>query len=481
MRSDDSRGHRARYLTTVLRLSAGVVLAALIARPASAQLRASPTDSTLARSILSELVGIRSVSGTRETVDASNAIVRRLRAAGFSEQDAFVAGKSDSVGNVVVRLRGRGLGKPILLMAHLDVVPALREDWSTDPFVMTEKDGWWYGRGTIDNKDGVTTIVANMIRWKRDKFVPDRDIVGVMTGDEETSSDQIEWFAGGEGRRMIGDPEFAINFDAGGGTIYGGRDAMLGVQTSEKIYVTYKLTVRNAGGHSSQPRTDNAIYALSRALSRLAAHRFPIEVSDAARLSLERSAAFETDSIAGMMRRVAQQPVDTAAATRLTAITRFNAQLRTTCVATRLTGGHADNALPQLAQATVNCRLLPGTDTSVVIRELRRAVADTAVEVSQAQPGTLSPPSPLKPEILNAVDQIGKRFWKGVVVVPVMSSGATDAMYVRTVGIPVYGISGIFTEPDESRAHGRDERVEIRRFYEGVEFAKLVVERLSKK
>lgn len=421
------------------------------------------------------------MSGTRETKDAANALVRRLRAAGFSEQDAFVAGKSDSVGNVVVRLRGRGLGKPILLMAHLDVVPALREDWSTDPFVMTEKDGWWYGRGTIDNKEGVTTIVANMIRWKRDKFVPDRDIVGVMTGDEETLSDQIEWFASGEGRRMIGDPEFAINFDAGGGTIYGGRDAMLGVQTSEKIYVTYKLTVRNAGGHSSQPRTDNAIYALSRALSRLAAHRFPIEVSDAGRLSLQRSAAFEADSIAGLMRRVAQQPIDTAAATRLTAITRFNAQLRTTCVATRLTGGHADNALPQLAQATVNCRLLPGTDTSVVIRELRRAVADTAVEVSQAQPGTLSPPSPLKPEILNAVDQIGKRFWRDVVVVPVMSSGATDAMYVRTMGIPVYGISGIFTEPDESRAHGRDERVEIKRFYEGVEFAKLVVERLSKK
>ena len=456
-------------------------MCATIAAPAAAQLRPSPTDSALARSILGELVGIRSVSGTRETVDASNAIVKSLRAAGFSEQDAFVAGNPDSVGNVVVRLRGRGLGKPILLMAHLDVVPALREDWTTDPFVMTEKDGWWYGRGTIDNKEGVTTIVANMMRWKRDKFVPDRDIIGVMTGDEETLSDQIEWFMSGEGRRLIGDPEFAINFDAGGGTIYGGRDAMLGVQTSEKIYVTYRLTVRNAGGHSSQPRSDNAIYALAGALSRLAAHRFPIEVSDAARLALERSAPFEVDSIARLMRLVARRPMDTAAATRLTAITRFNAQLRTTCVATRLTGGHADNALPQLAQATVNCRLLPGSDTAVVIRTLRQAIADTAVEVTQAQPGTLSPPSPLKPEILSAVDEIGKRFWRGVVVVPVMSSGATDAMYVRTVGIPVYGISGIFTEPDESRAHGRDERVEIRRFYEGVEFAKLVVERLSKR
>jgi acetylornithine deacetylase/succinyl-diaminopimelate desuccinylase-like protein len=456
------------------------VVAAIVSVKVDAQPRMSPADSAMARSILGELVAIRSVSGTRATLDAANAIVRRLRAAGFSEQDAFVAGNPDSIGNVVVRLRGRGSGRPILLMAHLDVVPALREDWTTDPFVMTEKDGWWYGRGTIDNKEGVTTIVANMIRWKRDKFVPNRDIIGVMTGDEETLSDQIEWFASGGGKRHIGNPEFAINFDAGGGTIYGGRPAMLGVQTSEKIYVTYLLTVRNAGGHSSQPRPDNAIYALAGALSRLAAHQFPVEVSEGTRLGFERSAPFEEDSIAALMRAVARQPMDTAAATRLTRITRFNAQLRTTCVATRLTGGHADNALPQLAQATVNCRLLPGTDTATVIRALRQAVADTSVEITQAQPGTLSPPSPLKPEILNTVEEIGKRFWPGVAVVPVMSSGATDAMYVRTVGIPVYGISGIFTDPDESRAHGRDERIEIKRFYEAVEFAKLVVERLAK-
>ncbi|MEX2110306.1 MAG: M20/M25/M40 family metallo-hydrolase [Gemmatimonadaceae bacterium] len=456
-------------------------LSALVAQTGSAQLRASPADSLLARSILAELVGIRSVSSTRATVDAANALVRRLRTAGFSEQDAFVAGKVDTIGNVVARLRGRGLAPPVLLMAHLDVVPALREDWSTDPFVMTERDGWWYGRGTIDNKEGVTTIVTNLIRWKRDGFVPDRDIVAVLTGDEETTSDQIEWFASGEGRRLIGDPEFAINFDAGGGTIYNGREAVLGVQTSEKLYVTYRMTVRNAGGHSSQPRTDNAIYTLARALSRLASHRLPIEVSATARLALERSAPFEADTIARLMRLVARQPMDTTAATKLTEITRFNAQLRTTCVATRLTGGHADNALPQLAQATVNCRVLPGTDTAVIIRALREVVSDNAVEFAEAQPATVSPPSPLKPAILQAVESVGTRFWPGVVVVPVMSSGATDGMYVRKAGIPVYGIGGIFTEPNESRAHGRDERVEIRRFYEGLEFAKSVVERLARR
>ena len=459
-----------------------VVLAVAFADAALAQVRTSPADSALARSMLSELIAIRSVSGTRETVTASKALVQRLRAAGFSEQDALVAGPNpDSVGNVFVRLKGRGLAPPVLLMAHLDVVPALREDWSTDPFVMTEQDGWWYGRGTIDNKEGVTTIVANMIRWKRAGFVPDRDIIGVLTGDEETVSDQIEWFSSGAGRRLIGNPEFAVNFDAGGGTIYGGREAVLGVQTSEKVYVTYRLTVRNAGGHSSQPRPDNAIYSLARALARLAAHNFPIEVSSTTRLALERSAAFEVDSIARLMRLVARQPMDTAAATRLVRITRFNAQLRTTCVATRLTGGHADNALPQLAQATVNCRVLPGTDTSIVVRALRAAVADTAVEITEAQPATVSPPSPLKPAILGAVEAVGTSFWPGVVVVPVMSSGATDGMYVRNAGIPVYGIGGIFTEPTESRAHGRDERIEIRRFYEGLEFGRVVVERLSRK
>lgn len=464
------------------RIVSSLVLVVVCSGAASAQARTSPADSLLARSILSELIGIRSVSGTRETVAASQALVQRLRAAGFSEQDAFVAGpKADSVGNVIVRLRGRGFAPPILLMAHLDVVPALREDWSTDPFVMTERDGWWYGRGTIDNKEGVTTIVANMIRWKQGGFVPDRDIVAVLTGDEETVSDQIEWFASGAGRRLIGDPEFAVNFDAGGGTIYGGREAELGVQTSEKMYVTYRMTVRNAGGHSSQPRSDNAIYALARALSRLASYSFPIEVSSTARLGLERSAAFEVDSIARLMQLVARQPMDTAAATRLTRITRFNAQLRTTCVATRLTGGHADNALPQLAQATVNCRVLPGTDTATVIRALRAAVADTAVEVTEAQAATVSPPSPLKPAILGGVEAVAKSFWPGVVVVPVMSSGATDGMHVRNAGIPVYGIGGIFTEASESRAHGRDERVEIRRFYEGLEFGKQIVERLSKK
>lgn len=402
------------------------VLLLVFAASAGAQARTTPADSTLAHSLMKELVGIPSVSGTRETVRAAEAIVARLRTAGFSASDAFVTGSVDSIGNVVVRLRGKSQSaKPLLLMAHLDVVPALRADWNTDPFELTERNGWWYGRGVGDNKSGVVTIVANMIKWKRAGWTPDRDIVAVLTGDEETSSDQIQWFATGAGRRHIGDPEFALNYDSGGGSIYNGRTAALGVQTAEKVYVSYHLTVRNPGGHSSQPRSDNAIYSLAHGLLGIAQYRFPIEISPTTRLSLTRSAAFEVDSIASLMRAVAREPMDEAAARRLTMITRFNSQLRTTCVATRLSGGHADNALPQTAQATVNCRMMPGSDTAVVVAALRRAANDTAVHISEVDVATLSPPSPLPPRILGAFESVASRFWPGVVVIPVMSSGAS--------------------------------------------------------
>lgn len=451
----------------------------ITATASSAQARTSPADSALARSIMAELVAIPSVSGTRETVTAARAVVARLRAAGFSEEDAFVTGPVDSIGGVFARLRGRTQGRPILLMGHLDVVPAAREDWSTDPFALTEKDGWWFGRGTIDNKDAVTTIVTNFIRWRRDGYVPERDIVAVITGDEEISGNQSAWFASGEGRTHIGDPLLAANFDVGGGTIFDGKPSTLNVQTAEKVYISYRLTVRNAGGHSSLPRRDNAIYALANALTRIAAFRFPVEITPTTRLALERAAAFEADSIARLMRSVAREPMDTAAAARLTLLTSYNAQLRTTCIATRLFGGHADNALPQTAQATVNCRMMPGTDTSSVAAALKAAVADTSVHLEEVQPATLSPASPLTPARLAIFERVGRKFWPGVIVVPVMSTGATDGAFMRNAGIPVYGVSGIFTESADSRAHGRDERVQVRRFYESVEYGKALVEALA--
>lgn len=462
-----------------MRLSTIAIFSALVvtATASSAQTRTSPADSALARSIMAELVAIPSVSGTPGTVTAAKAVVDRLRAAGFSEADAFITGPVDSIGGLVARLRGRTQGKPILLMGHLDVVPAAREDWSTDPFTLTEKDGFWFGRGVVDNKDAVTTIVTNFIRWKREGYVPERDIVAVITGDEEISGNQSRWFASGEGRKHVGDPLLAGNLDVGGGWITPNGQAILNVQTAEKVYISYRLTVRNRGGHSASPRADNAIYSLASALTRIAAFRFPAEVTPTTRITLERSAPFAPDSISHLLRTVARVPIDTAAATRLTALGGFN-WLRTTCVATRLSAGHADNALPQTAQATVNCRLMPGSDTAAVAGMLRAVVADPSVTIEEVQPSVPSPESPLTPELLSIFERVASRFWAGVVVIPEMSSGATDGAFMRAAGIPVYGISGMFIG-SETGAHGRDERVEIARFYKGLEYGKEIAEALA--
>jgi acetylornithine deacetylase/succinyl-diaminopimelate desuccinylase-like protein len=462
----------------VFRLLLPAVFLHMAASLAPAQQHIPPADSALAHEIFRDLIALRSISESPGTIEAAEMLVRRLRAAGFTAEDALVLQATPGTGSVVARLRGSGSAAPVLLMAHLDVVPAERTDWTTDPFELVERDGWWYGRGTIDNKAAATHLVTNFIRWKRDGFVPQRDLILVITGDEETTSGAIQWLARADGRAHIGDPAYALNFDAGGGMVYGGRDALLGVQTSEKIYLSYRLTVRNPGGHSSLPRSDNAIYSLTRALNRIADHRFPIELNETTRLGLERGAAFEPPEIAAVMRAVAADGRD-GAADRLTKIPRFNAMLRTTCVATRLSAGHADNALPQTAEAIVNCRLLPGSDTAAIGATLRAVIADPEVRMEPLRNATTTGASPWDPAIVRPIETVAERFWPGVVVVPRMSTGATDGAYVRNAGIAVYGASGIFTDPDESRAHGRDERIEIRRFYEGLEYAKALVEELT--
>jgi acetylornithine deacetylase/succinyl-diaminopimelate desuccinylase-like protein len=468
-------------MKTLVRSISAAALLATMPLTGESQSRTPPADSALAHAILREIIAIPSISETPATVDAARALAARLKAAGYTDADVSVTGPRPERGNLIARLRGRGARPPILLLAHLDVVPALRSDWSTDPFALTDSAGWWYGRGTSDNKGAAATLVTNLIRWKRAVFVPERDIVVVITADEETDSESIKWFMRGEGRRLVGNPELALNFDAGGGNIYGGREALFEIQTSEKVYVSYRLTARDSGGHSSVPRPGNAIYALARALTRIASHHFPIELNETTRAFLVRAAAFEHDSIARLMRRVAATPMDAAAADRLATIPRFNALLRTTCVATQLRGGHAENALPQTAEAVVNCRLMPGTDTATVVRALRQVMGDRVVEITEVDDSTPSPPSPLTPAIFGTIERLANQFWPGVVVVPNMSTGATDGLYVRNAGIPVYGVDAVFTLPDESRAHGRDERVEIRRFYESMEWMKRLVEELAKR
>ena len=456
---------------TVLALGAALAVAA----PAEAQSPLSVEDSLLAASIYEEMVEIPSVSGSDASQTILSVTADRLRAAGIATE---IAGP-DSAQVLVARLAGAGERPPILMLAHLDVVPALREDWSTDPFTLVLQDGWWYGRGTEDNKAGAAILVFNLIRAKREGFVPDRDWIVALTSDEETNSDGIKWLVT-EGRNLIREPELALNTDSGGGIVKDGRDVMFEVQASEKVYLTFDLEVTDKGGHSSRPTPDNAIDALARGLARLADYRFPVSLNEVTRGFFERSAAFEEGAVAADMRAVAATPPDSAAAARLSQSTFFNALLRTTCTTTRLEAGHADNALPQTARATVNCRILPGEPIDAVESTLNAVLADPRIRVSRKREPTESPPSPLRPEILEPIEAIVEEMWPGVAVVPVMSTGATDGLYVRNAGIPVYGAAAIFDDPEDARAHGRDERVAVARFYEALEFWNRLARRLSR-
>ena len=435
----------------------------LLAAPAFAQ-----DHRALERELLKELVEINTSDSAGHTREAAEAMARRLVAAGFPAGDVRVMGETPKYQSLVARYRGSSASaKPILMLAHLDVVDARKEDWTTDPYVLTEKDGWLHGRGTTDNKAGAAILVANFVRLKRENFVPTRDLIIVLTADEETTSGGIKWLL--EKHRDLVDADYALNTDAGGGELRDDRPVSFSVQTAEKVYITYELEVRNKGGHSSLPERDNAIYRLSAALARLSRYTFPVRLNETTRTFFERAAATQTATVARDMRALARNN-DTAAARRLSAVPLFNATMRTTCIATRLTAGHADNALPQMARATVNCRLLPGYPPDSATATLRRLVADTAVVVRVSDEPTLSPASPLRADVMGPVEEIAKRMWRNVTIIPEMSTGATDGLYIRNAGIPVYGVGGIFERIDDIRAHGKDERINIKVFHEAAEF-----------
>ncbi|MGH7565389.1 MAG: M20/M25/M40 family metallo-hydrolase [Gemmatimonadota bacterium] len=462
---------------TTRRRTAALAFAALpgAVAQAVAQTPLGAEDSLLAAAIYEKMVEIPSVSGSEPSQTILSVTADRLREAGISTE---IAGP-DSAQVLVARLEGSGERSPLLLLAHLDVVPALREDWSTDPFTLVEEDGWWYGRGTEDNKAGAAILVTNLIRAKRDGFVPDRDWIVALTSDEETNSDGIQWLVT-EGRDLIGDPELALNTDAGGGIVQDGRDVMFEVQGSEKVYLTFMLEVTDDGGHSSRPTEDNAIDALARGLVRLAEYRFPVTLNEITQGYFGRTSAFQDEAVRADMRAVAADPPDSAAAARLSESPFYNALLRTTCTATRLEAGHADNALPQTARATVNCRILPGEPIDAVESTLNEVAADPRIRISRKREPTESPPSPLTPEVMEPIAAIAEEMWPGVAIVPEMSTGATDGLYVRNAGIPVYGAGAIFGDPGDARAHGRDERVAVTRFYEALEFWNRLVRRLSR-
>ncbi len=435
-----------------------------------------PSDSVLRRDLLRELVEINTSDSAGHTREAAEAMARHLVAAGFPAGDVQVIGHDPRYQNLVARYRGTGMRKPILLMAHLDVVDARREDWSFDPYELRELDGWYYGRGSNDNKAGAAILVANFIRLKREGFVPDRDLVIVLTADEETRGDAIAWLVGE--RRELVDAEYALNTDGGGGELLRGRPVTFTVQTAEKVYLSFQLEVRNKGGHSSVPSRDNAIYRLSEGLARLARFAFPVRLNETTRAFLLRSARGRPPAEAADMRAVARRG-DPAAARRLSAQPYGSALLRTTCVATRLSGGHADNALPQIARATVNCRMLPDHPADSVEATLRRVLADSGILLSRIRQPRPSPPSPLRPDVMAPVERLAGEMWPGTVVVPEMSMGATDGLFTRNAGIPTYGVSAIFDDPNDLRAHGRDERVGVKAFHDAAEFWYRLVKTLA--
>ena len=458
-------------------------IAALVLLAAATPVRSEGLDARqqLAFDIYKELVEINTVTATGDTARAAEAVAARLRAAGFAEADVQVFKPAPRKGNLVARLRGTGARKPILLLAHLDVVEARREDWSVDPFKLIEQDGYYYGRGTGDDKFMVAAFVANLIRYKQEGYRPDRDIIVALETDEETLDRDgvgVQWLL--KHHRDLIDAEFALN-EGGGVGLKHGKPIRNSVQTSEKVSVSFRLEVKNRGGHSSLPTRDNAIYHLAEGLVRLSKFTFPFKLNDTTRAFFERAAALEGEQTSADMKAIISGKPDLAALSlvRLSANPVYNAQLRTTCVATMLEGGHAINALPQLAAAGVNCRVLPGESIEELRATLVRVLADDQISVTQGHEAVLSAPSALHEEIMGAIEALTAEFWPGVPVIPTMSAGATDGSYLRNAGIPTYGHSGLAGDVDDVRAHGKDERVLVKSFYDGQEYLYRLVKRLA--
>jgi acetylornithine deacetylase/succinyl-diaminopimelate desuccinylase-like protein len=423
---------------------------------------AAGSQKELAREIFQQLIEINTTDSVGNCTTAAEAVAARLKAVGIETQ---VLGPDPRKGNLVARYRGTGQRKPLVLLAHLDVVEARREDWSVDPFKFLEKDGFYYGRGTMDDKAQASIWVANLIRMKQENYQPDRDIILVLTADEEGGKfNGVEWLI--RTHRELVDGAFVLN-EGGGGLMRKGMRIQNGVQASEKVFQSFRLEARNSGGHSSLPRKDNAIYQLAAGLNRLSQFDFPVQLNEVTSTWFERSAKIQNNAD---LELVTHHPPDPAAVARLSANPYFNALMRTTCVATMLEAGHAENALPQMARATVNCRMLPGESAESVQKTLAGVIADPNVTIAPVEPAKPSAASPLSTEVMKPIEGITAKMWPGVPVVPLMGTGATDSLYFRQAGIPAYGVSGIFHDVDDVREHGRDERIGMREYYDGLEF-----------
>jgi acetylornithine deacetylase/succinyl-diaminopimelate desuccinylase-like protein len=447
-------------------------------------------DRELSRSIFKELIEINSQDSNGSVTKAAVAMRERLLKAGFPAADLVLAGPNDRKQNLVAKYKGTSSSlKPILIICHLDVVEARKEDWTTDPYQFVEKDGYFYGRGTQDIKEEDADLVENFIRLKRESWVPKRDIVIALTADEEGGqSNGVDWLL--KNRPELMKADFALNPDAGGVELRGGKATTMGVEATEKLYADFRLTTANSGGHSSEPRPDNAIYELMHALLKLEANPFPLELNDVTRAELAEIAKTTDPARAKLIAGVLATPPDMNAVAEFSKVPSDSNKLRTTCVATMLKGGHAPNALPAMAQANVNCRILPGYSQEEIRQKLIKLFADpelkieyvtdagSAMAMGSDRKSAAAPP--VREDVFGPLREVTAEMWPGVPVIPSMSAGASDSIYTMAAGIPSYGVSGMGVDFDDDRAHGKDERLRVEAFYSGVEFYYLYLKALTR-
>ncbi|MGC1499490.1 MAG: M20/M25/M40 family metallo-hydrolase, partial [Terriglobales bacterium] len=446
-----------------------------------AQQAVQPDEAThrLAHDMFKQLIEINTTDSVGSVTAAAEAMAQRFRDAGFPESDIHVLGPNDRKKNLVVRLHGSGMHKPVLLIGHLDVVEARREDWSTDPFKFVEQEGYFYGRGSSDMKDGDAIMSATLMRMKKEGYVPTRDIILALTADEEGgTSNGVDWLL--KNHRELIDAEFVMNHDGGGVLSDHGKPIMMEVNATEKLYSDFVLTATNPGGHSSLPRPDNAIYELAAAITRIANYQFPFELNNVTRAYYEGQQKISTGQRAADIAAILKTPPDLDAVARLSKDPIDNSTMHTTCVPTRLSGGHANNALPQTAQANVNCRILPGHSLEETRLALTKIIADSKIKVQYrdidgqildhgSDRHSFVPPAP-RQDVFDALRQVVAEMWPGIPVLPTMATGASDGVYTNAAGMPTYIISGEQYDRDDIRAHGKDERIGVQSFYHAVDF-----------
>jgi acetylornithine deacetylase/succinyl-diaminopimelate desuccinylase-like protein len=459
-----------------------VIAMSSAAQSASSLPTASSADRAEAREIFKQLIEINTTDTPKGSVTAGSvAMQKRFLDAGFSPEDVQLLGPDPNKQNLVVRMRASHATtqKPVLFLCHMDVVEALPSDWHTNPFEFVEKDGFFYGRGTQDMKESDAAMVATFLRLHREGYKPKRDLILALTADEEGGKfNGAAWLV--QQHRELVDVAYVINLDAGGVELDNSRTVVADVEATEKVYADYQVTATNAGGHSSRPRPDNAIYELTTALNKVAAYSFPFELNEVTRTYFKNLAGQETGQTAQDINAILATPPDSAAAARLSAEPSFNSNFRTTCVATRLQAGHANNALAQTAQANVNCRIFPGHSPEEIRQQLISVIGDGKLSVKYvSDAGVVSdiaperkaivPPAPLK-EVFDPLTRITQSIWPGVPVTPVMENGASDSIYFAQAGIPSYGYSAIALERDDDRAHGQDERVPVDSYWKSLDF-----------